>query len=279
MAEIGLQAYRLSISWPRVLPEGIGAVNKKGLDFYDKLIDALLAKKIEPWVTLFHWDYPYALFCRGGWLNPDSPDWFAEYSGVIADRLSDRVTHWMTQNEPQCFIGLGHQSGEHAPGLKLDFPQILQITHHALLAHGKSVQVLRSRAKAKPLIGAAPVGVALIPASDSKADIEAARKRMFSITEKHYWNNTWYAAPMIFGRFPEDGLAFLARRSRLSGDRYGRPSANLTTLMAPICIGLTPFVPLRTAAVKSCLFRPDPAVTTMGGKSSQKRSIGDRDFS
>ncbi len=266
MAEIGLQAYRLSISWPRVLPEGIGPVNKKGLDFYDKLIDALLAKKIEPWVTLFHWDYPYALFCRGGWLNPDSPDWFAEYSGVIADRLSDRVTHWMTQNEPQCFIGLGHQSGEHAPGLKLDFPQILQITHHALLAHGKSVQVLRGRAKAKPLIGAAPVGVALIPASDSKADIEAARKRMFSITEKHYWNNTWYADPMIFGRYPEDGLAVFGKAVP------DFPATDMETICQPLdfyganMYWSDPVRATEDGGSEVVPFPTGPAVTTMGWK-------------
>jgi len=226
----------------------------------------LLAKKIEPWVTLFHWDYPYALFCRGGWLNPDSPDWFAEYSGVIADRLSDRVTHWMTQNEPQCFIGLGHQSGEHAPGLKLDFPQILQSTHHALLAHGKSVQVLRSRAKAKPLIGAAPVGVALIPASDSKADIEAARKRMFSITEKHYWNNTWYADPMIFGRYPEDGLAVFGKAVP------DFPATDMETICQPLdfyganMYWSDPVRATEDGGSEVVPFPTGPAVTTMGWK-------------
>ncbi|MBN1541328.1 beta-glucosidase [candidate division KSB1 bacterium] len=211
MAQIGLQAYRLSICWPRVLPQGIGKINEKGIDFYDRLVDSLLAHRIQPWVTLFHWDYPYELFCRGGWLNPESPDWFAEYARVIADRLSDRVTHWMTQNEPQCFIGLGHQDGYHAPGLKLDFPEILLATHHALLAHGKAVQVLRSRAKSTPTIGAAPVGVTLIPVSNSEADIQATRKRMFSISEKTYWTNTWYADPMILGCYPKDGLELFGK--------------------------------------------------------------------
>ena len=207
MGEIGLKAYRLSICWPRVLPEGTGSVNKKGLDFYDRLVDALLENGVQPWVTLFHWDYPYRLFLRGGWLNPDSSDWFADYTQVIVDKLSDRVTHWMTLNEPQVFIDAGHRAGRHAPGLKLGFREVLTATHNSLLAHGKSAQVIRARAKSSPLIGAAPVGVTKIPASSSRADIDAARARMFSITAKDCNSNTWFADPMVLGRYPEDGLA------------------------------------------------------------------------
>ena len=206
MGGIGLQAYRFSISWPRVMPNGTGAVNAKGLDFYDRLVDALLANKVQPWATLFHWDYPYELFCRGGWLNRDSADWFADYAGVIVDRLGDRVRHWMTQNEPQCYIGAGHFSGEHAPGLKMGAAEIVRMIHHSLLAHGKAVQVIRARAKAKPLIGAAPVGIVKIPASASRADIAAARKAMFSVNNDISWNNAWYIDPMILGRYPQDGL-------------------------------------------------------------------------
>ena len=146
MADIGLQAYRLSISWPRVVPSGTGAVNEKGLAFYDALVDALLERGIKPWVTLFHWDYPYDLFCRGGWLNRDSTDWFADYAQVIVDRLSDRVSHWLTLNEPQCFVGFGHQVGNHAPGLKLGVSEVLRVAHHSLLAHGKAVQAIRAQA-------------------------------------------------------------------------------------------------------------------------------------
>src|SRR5688500_951680 len=115
MQQIGLQAYRLSISWPRVLPTGTGKPNLAGLDFYDRLIDALLAADIEPWVTLFHWDFPLALYHRGGWLNRDSADWFADYTALVVQRLSDRVKHWMTLNEPQVYIGAGHMEGRHAP--------------------------------------------------------------------------------------------------------------------------------------------------------------------
>lgn len=210
MGEIGLQAYRLSISWPRVLPNGTGAVNEKGLAFYDRLIDALLQNGVQPWVTLFHWDYPYALYCRGGWLNRDSAEWFAAYTQVIIDKLSDRVSHWITQNEPQCFIGLGHQTGEHAPGLKLGFAEVLLAAHHSLLAHGKAVQVIRARAKTQPSIGAAPVGIVKIPVSSRPEDIKAAQMATFMISSKSCWSNTWFADPMIFGRYPEDGLKLFA---------------------------------------------------------------------
>ena len=180
MRELGLQAYRFSISWPRVLPEGVGRVNEAGLDFYDRLVDALLAANVTPWATLFHWDFPYDLYCRGGWLNRDSADWFADYTKIIVDRLSDRVRHWMTLNEPQCFIGLGHQTGIHAPGDKLALREVVRAAHHALLAHGKGVQVLRAHAKAAPQIGWAPVGAARIPATESDADVEAARQATFA---------------------------------------------------------------------------------------------------
>lgn len=211
MQAIGLQAYRLSISWPRVLPNGTGGVNEKGLAFYDRLIDELLKNNIQPWVTLFHWDYPHALYCRGGWLNRDSADWFAEYTQVIVDKLSDRVSHWFTQNEPQCYIGLGHQTGEHAPGLKLGFAEVLLAAHHSLLAHGKAVQVIRARAKMQPIIGAAPVGVAKIPASNQPEDINAARAATFAISDKNCWSNTWFADPMILGQYPEDGCKLFAK--------------------------------------------------------------------
>ncbi len=147
MAGIGLQAYRFSISWPRVLPDGTGAVNPRGLDFYDALVDALLAKGIDPWITLFHWDFPYELYCRGGWLNRDSADWFADYSGLVVDRLSDRVTHWCTLNEPQVYIQLGHVEGSHAPGLQMGMREALLAGHHTLLAHGKAVQAIRASSK------------------------------------------------------------------------------------------------------------------------------------
>ncbi|MEK7730024.1 MAG: GH1 family beta-glucosidase [candidate division KSB1 bacterium] len=206
MAQIGLQAYRLSISWPRVLPAGVGAVNAKGLAFYDRLIDTLLQHNIQPWVTLFHWDFPHALFCRGGWLNRESADWFAEYTAVVVDKLSDRVAHWITQNEQQCYIGFGHQTGENAPGLQLGFAEVLRAAHHTLLAHGKAVQVLRSRAKLSPTIGVAPVGVIRMPATNAPADVAAAHAATFALTGKNVWNNTWFGDPLVLGHYPEEGM-------------------------------------------------------------------------
>ena len=205
MAQIGLKAYRLSISWPRVLPEGTGAVNEAGIDFYDRLVDALCEQEIEPWVTLFHWDYPYALYQRGGWLNRDSACWFAEYAQIIAERLSDRVRHWMTLNEPQCFIG-GMFAGGHAPFNSYGLTDTLLAAHHTLMAHGLGVQAIRAQARSQPLVGATPVGIIKVPATDSLEDVETARKATFSITVKNCWNNTWFTDPMMLGSYPKDGL-------------------------------------------------------------------------
>jgi len=206
MKEIGLMAYRLSISWPRVLPGGVGKVNEKGLEFYDRLVDELLAAGITPFITLFHWDYPYELYCRSGWLNPASPDWFAEYAEVVTEKLSDRVRYWMTLNEPTCFVWLGHSMGINAPGDKLAFAEILRIAHNVLLAHGKAVQAIRSAAKAEVAVGLAPAAVVKVPASDSAADVEAAREEMFSVRKKDLFVNTWWLDPIFSGRYPEDGL-------------------------------------------------------------------------
>ena len=210
MAGMGLQAYRFSISWPRVLPEGTGAVNEKGLDFYSRLVDALLEHDITPWVTLFHWDFPYALYCRGGWLNRDSADWFADYTALVVDKLSDRVSHWLTLNEPQCFIGMGHQDGTHAPGMEMGMAEVLLAAHHTLLAHGQAVQVIRARARMKPLISAAQASLVSIPATDQPEDIAAARKSMFSIREARLFNNSWFSDPMILGCYPGDGVTLFA---------------------------------------------------------------------
>lgn len=207
IAGLGAKGYRLSISWPRVLPEGTGAVNKAGLDYYDRLVDGLLARGVDPWVTLFHWDMPSCLYRRGGWLNRDCASWFAEYSRAVVERLSDRVTHWFTLNEPQIFLGLGHNEGTHAPGLKLSRKDVLLATHHALLSHGHAAKVIRAHAKKAPRIGCAPVGNLKSPATETAADIEAARQATFSVPAEGWtFNYTWYCDPMLAGRYPEDGL-------------------------------------------------------------------------
>ena len=206
MRQVGLKAYRFSVSWTRVMPEGVGKVNDRGLAFYDRLTDALLEAGIEPWVTLFHWDFPYALFLRGGWLNPESPKWFSEYTQAVVDRLSDRVAHWITLNEPQCFVGLGYATGEHAPGLKLDFPEVLLAGHHALLAHGRAVAVIRERAKKIPIVGWSPAASVYTPATESIEDVKAARRATGAIYPEGLWNNRWWGDPVVFGSYPEEGL-------------------------------------------------------------------------
>ncbi len=207
MKEIGLQAYRLSVMWPRVLPEGTGAINEKGLGFYDRLIDELLAAGITPWITLFHWDYPAALYERGGWLNRESPLWFEDYARLIVDRFSDRVTNWFTLNEPACFIGLGHASGIHAPGLRLSSAEVNRAWHHALLAHGRAVSVIRNGSKSPGArIGFAPVFRTCIPATETDADIEAARRMMFEGRERSMFEPGWSLGPVFDGAYPDDLL-------------------------------------------------------------------------
>jgi beta-glucosidase len=228
MRGIGLQAYRFSISWPRVLPKGVGKVNARGLAFYDKLVDELLAANITPWVTLYHWDLPSALCNRGGWLNPDSSDWFAEYTRVVVAKLSDRVQHWITLNEPQVFISLGYQDGRHAPGDKLPFKKLLRVGHNALLAHGKAAQVIRKHATLRPQIGYAPFAILSYPATNSAADIRAARQDMFTISGKHCWNNTWWMDPIFKGRYPEEGLKLFGK------DAPSFTSREMETICQPV---------------------------------------------
>lgn len=206
MQQIGLQGYRLSVAWPRIQPTGTGKPNAKGLDFYDKLIDELLRANIIPYVTLFHWDLPYELHCRGGWLNRDIADWFADYTQIVAAKLADRVKYWMTLNEPAVFGVIGYRDGRHAPGATHDYPEMLRIIHHILLSHGKSVQALRSTAKDTLQIGWAHAGGVRIPASSNAADIAAASRSMFSITAPDLWSNTWWLDPVMLGEYPADGL-------------------------------------------------------------------------
>ncbi len=175
MKRLGLKAYRFSISWPRVFPQGHGKVNQKGLDFYSRLVDGLLEAGIEPFVTLHHWDYPQALQEQGGWLNRDTLGYFADYSAVMVKALGDRIRRWATFNEPTVIAFAGYAAGAHAPGLA-GGPKIgLQAQHHILVAHGLSVQAIRA---ANPSVD---VGVVLSfwpmePATDDPADIAAAEQ-------------------------------------------------------------------------------------------------------
>lgn len=198
MQELGCQAYRFSISWSRVLPNGVGQPNVQGLDFYDRLVDGLLAANITPFVTLYHWDLPQVLQDRGGWANRDTVEAFVEYADTVAARLGDRVTHWITHNEPWCVGFLGHYLGEHAPGIQ-DLRTALQVVHHVLLSHGRVVPVLRSARMG------AQVGITLnlspaYPASDSDED-QAAAWRFDGFM------NRWFLDPLYGRGYPEDMTA------------------------------------------------------------------------
>ena len=209
MKQLGLSAYRFSVSWSRILPEGYGKVNEQGIRFYSDLIDALLEAGIEPYLTLFHWDLPLALARQGGWLNPECVRWFGDYAGLAAERFAGRVKHFFTINEPQCFIGLGYQSGVHAPGERHSVRDTLLMAHHVLMAHGRAVQMLREKAGCPVLVGLAPTCGAVYPASESAEDIEAARNTYFSIPEEDErwtWNVPWWSDPVFFGHYPEEGM-------------------------------------------------------------------------
>jgi beta-glucosidase len=190
MKSLGLRGYRFSINWPRVLPAGRGAVNDAGLDFYNRLVDALCAAEIEPFVTLYHWDLPAALQDAGGWPKRATAEAFAQFAGVVSRKLGDRVKHWMTINEPWCVSFLSHQIGEHAPGWH-DWGAAIQAAHHALLAHGWAVPVLRGNSPGAE-VGIAPNLTPAVPASLSEADVRAAR-------QFDGYFNRWFLDP-LFGR-------------------------------------------------------------------------------
>ena len=206
LSKLGVNAYRLSVAWPRILPEGTGRIEQRGLDFYDRLIDGLLVKGIEPWVCLYHWDFPLALFNRGGWLNRDSARWFADYVEVVVRRFSDRVTQWITFNEPQVFISEGHYWGRHAPGLHLPWKEVLLAGHHALLAHGYAVSAIRSIAAKPPFIGYAPAGPVSLPALNSAEDVAIAYSESCAVTHESLWNMAWWLDPVVLGHYPADGV-------------------------------------------------------------------------
>ena len=209
MKGLGLKSYRFSISWSRVLPEGIGPVNEKGVEFYRGLCEALAEAGIKPMATLYHWDLPTALYEKGGWENPDSPAWFEEYTRVISRALGDKVYGWMTFNEPQIFVGLGYRLGTHAPfQSQTSDERLCAITRHVLLAHGRAVSVLRE-ACPDALVGLAPTGDCFLPADKSAEAVEAARAKSFSMGEEYVMSNVWWADPIFLGRYPEGARARL----------------------------------------------------------------------
>ena len=209
MKQLGLKSYRFSINWARILPEGTGRVNEAGVRFYDELIDALCEAGIEPFITLYHWELPYALYKKGGWMNRDIVNWFGEYAKLVAERFSDRVTHYFTLNEPQCFVGLSFLDGVHAPGVKAPVRDTFEMSHNALMAHGMAVKMLREYARQDILVGYAPTGTMSYPDSSQPEDVEAARRHLFCFHEpmnRWTWNVSWWSDPVILGEYPEEGL-------------------------------------------------------------------------
>ena len=210
MKWMGVKAYRFSVAWPRVIPDGVGKINEMGLDFYDRLIDSLLDREIAPWLTMYHWDLPEALQLRGGWNNREILEWFGAYAEVLTSRFGDRVKNWMTLNEPLCSAWLGHLYGDMAPGIK-DLQTALNVSHNLLMSHGLACQVIRSN------VSEANVGIVInvtpaVPATDSQEDSNAAQLA-------DGFDNRWFLDP-VFGRtYPADVIDALGASPEIhSGD-------------------------------------------------------------
>jgi beta-glucosidase len=198
MAQLGLQAYRFSVAWPRVQPDG-DAINQAGLDFYERLVDGLLARGIKPVATLYHWDLPQAFQDRGGWANRSTVDCFGDYASVVVGRLGDRVERWVTINEPWVAAFVGHLEGRHAPGIR-DEATALKVAHHLLLGHARAMEAIQSAASH------AKAGITLnlsdvLPASDRPADVAAAG-------HVDLFENRVFLSPLFRGAYPEDAYEF-----------------------------------------------------------------------
>ena len=197
LKELGAKTYRFSIAWARILPQGTGKPNDKGIAYYDRLVDELLKNDIAPYATLFHWDLPQAL--PGGWQSRDTAKAFGDYAGLVAKRLSDRVRHFMTTNEIVCFTDLSYKSGLFAPGLKLGDGAVNQIRHHAVLAHGLGVQAVRANATTGTQVGFAENPRVYVPVIETPEHIEAA-KRAFR------QENAPFISTVLEGKYPTEYL-------------------------------------------------------------------------
>ena len=205
---LGIGCYRFSISWSRILPEGHGTVNKAGLAYYDKVIDGCIARGIEPWVTLYHWDLPQALQEDGGWVNPKTAEYFREYAEIVVRHFGERVKHYFTLNEPQIAIGLGYCVGGHAPGLCLEIEEQFKAWHHLMLAHGMAVQVIRECAP-HASVGVASCGI--VGWIDDNPDETPQKLADFTFTSHdengephHFYSNHWFLDPAVYGVYPDD---------------------------------------------------------------------------
>lgn len=203
MKQLGLKAYRFSISWARIFPDDTGKVNEAGLQFYSNLVDELKKAGIEPLITLYHWDLPMWIHEKGGWKNSEIVAFFEKYTEVVVNALSDRVKYWITFNEPQCFVGLGYICGQHAPfEVSQDRMNIMTITKNVMAAHAAAVKKIRKIAKVSPQIGFATTSNTMIPLSESKEEIEKAREATFSPALAVFGTACWMD-PIILGKAPQ----------------------------------------------------------------------------
>ena len=222
MSSIGIKAYRFSVAWPRIQPEGSGQVNKKGLDYYRRLVDGLRDRDIKPMLTLYHWDLPQALEDRGGWTSRETSERFAEYAGVVYEEFADSVKYWITLNEPWVSAWLGYGAGVHAPGVK-DTGKALAATHHLLLGHGLALQEMRSLGREDNQLGVTLNLSPTRPATDEKADVEASRRVDGNA-------NRIFLDPLFRGEYPEDMLDYYSSDSDFSFVRDG----DLEVVSAPL---------------------------------------------
>ncbi|HEY5786642.1 MAG TPA: GH1 family beta-glucosidase [Microlunatus sp.] len=233
MASLGIQSYRFSVAWTRVLPEGRGAVNQRGLDFYKRLVEGLLDRNISPLVTLYHWDLPQALQDLGGWQVRDSASWFADYASVVFEELVG-VRRWLTINEPRVVVHNGHLNGQHAPGIA-DERAAGRVLHHLSLAHGRAVQAFRS-SSASGVIGPCHVLSPCYPADDSPSAVSAAALEDAEL-------NTLYLDPVLKGEYPEltEKLPPRVQRSIESAQRNG----DLRIISEPVdLVGINYYTPV-----------------------------------
>ena len=197
LKNLGVSSYRMSLAWSRIFPKGRGKPNPKGVDYYDRVIDALLAAGIKPYVTMFHWDLPQAL--PGGWQNRDTAKAFGDYAGYMAGKLSDRVKNFMTVNELRCFTDLGHLVGIHAPGMKLDAAGVNQVRHNGVLAHGLGVEAIRANARRGTQVGIADNTTFYVPVIETPDHIAAAKKATRE-------NNAMFLTAIMEGRYIDEYL-------------------------------------------------------------------------
>lgn len=239
MKELGIKAFRFSVSWTRVFPSGIGTPNPQGLDFYHRLVDALLEAGIEPFCTLYHWDLPQPLQDKGGWENRDTAEAFAHYAGYTAGKLSDKVKRFMTMNEIRTFVEQGYANGVHAPGLKVDQKRLAQLTHYAVLGHGLAVQAIRAQAAAGTRVGLAEVVSATTPVIESMEHIAAARRAMRE-------ENAMYLTVIQEGRYTDLYL------KRLGADAPKFTPQELKSISAPLdFLGINVYQPTFVRAAES----------------------------